>query len=131
MQRILFFYLVMLISCNSSTKQEQESRGILDPVIHEITGEVAPSASDQLPTTDSSVTFKVFRNETGEGFGYDIYIDGKRYVHQPNIPAVAGNRGFSTEADAQKTAAFVAYKIIHNIMPPSVSVEELDSIGIK
>ena len=52
-------------------------------------------------------------------------------VHQPNIPAVMGNRGFSTEEDAAKTADLVMYKLKNNIMPPSVSVSELDSIGIK
>ena len=128
----LLYILIFSIGCNSSTKKEQESRNITDPAIHEITGE--GSASTNLPLSDSSVTFKIFMNDATSGvngFGYDIYIDRKRYVHQPNIPAVAGNKGFSTEAAASKTAAFVCYKIQHNIMPPSLTPEELDSLGAK
>ena len=133
MFRITFLYIIyFLVSCTPSTKHEQEERDITAPVIKEITG--AGSASTDLPVSDSSVTVKVFSNEGDaqlKGYGYDIYIDGKRYVHQPHVPAVAGNRGFTTETDARKTAEYVAYKIQHNIMPPSISVEELDSLGIK
>ena len=129
----LFIYLGMFsTSCNSSTNQQQEARDITDPAIHEITGE--GSASTNLPLNDSSVTFKIFTNDAASGlsgFGYDIYIDEKRYVHQPQMPAVAGNKGFNTETAASKTAAFVCFKIQHNIMPPSVTVEELDSLGVK
>jgi hypothetical protein len=52
-------------------------------------------------------------------------------VHQPNIPAVMGNRGFASADDAAKTANLVAFKLKNNIMPPSVTTTELDSIGIK
>ncbi len=82
----------------------------------------------------NSVTVKTFANDSLlTGFGYDIYMDSsaKPTVHQPNIPAVAGNRGFSTEGDAKKTGEYVANKIKNNIMPPSVTVQELDSLGVK
>lgn len=133
MLRILFIYIILIfISCSTSTKHEQEERDITAPAVNEITG--AGAASTNLPVSDTSVTVKVFSNEGDaqlKGFGYDIYIDGKRYVHQPHIPAVAGSRGFATEADARKTAEFAAYKIQHNIMPPSISAQELDSLGVK
>ncbi len=64
------------------------------------------------------------------GYGYDIYIFDALYVHQPNVPAINGNRGFKTKEQAQKTGEMVAYKIKNNIMPPSVSVQELDSLGV-
>ena len=78
----------------------------------------------------------IFNNDTVKadkpikGFGYDIYKDDAVYIHQPHIPAVGGNNGFSTEAKAKKAAGFVAYKIEHNIMPPSVTPAELDSLGV-
>lgn len=64
------------------------------------------------------------------GYGYDIYIFDALYVHQPNVPAINGNRGFKTKEQAQKTGGLVAYKIKNNIMPPSVSIQELDSLGV-
>ena len=64
------------------------------------------------------------------GFGYDIYIFDALYVHQPNVPAINGNRGFKTKEQAQHAGDLVAYKIKNNIMPPSVSIQELDSLGV-
>ncbi len=92
-------------------------------------GEVRPA----MPVNAAAVTVKVFSaTENGTaGYGYDILMDGKLYVHQPHIPAVAGNRSFASEKDAGIAGELVAYKIRNNIMPPSVTVEELDSLGIK
>ena len=64
------------------------------------------------------------------GFGYDVYRNNILYVHQPHIPAVAGTKGFSTAENAKRAGEFVAYKIKHNIMPPSVNPHELDSLGV-
>ena len=64
------------------------------------------------------------------GYGYDIYIFDALYVHQPNVPAINGNRGFKTKEQAQQAGELVAYKIKNNIMPPSVSIQELDSLGV-
>ncbi|MEO7263715.1 MAG: DUF4907 domain-containing protein, partial [Ferruginibacter sp.] len=84
----------------------------------------------------ASLRIKIFNNDTArsnkpiKGFGYDIYIKDALYIHQPHIPAIAGNNGFSTEANAKKAAEFVLYKLDHNIMPPSVTPEQLDSLGV-
>ncbi|CAN5626761.1 hypothetical protein BH11BAC1_BH11BAC1_21810 [soil metagenome] len=64
------------------------------------------------------------------GFGYDVYLDHKLYVHQPHVPAVSGSKGFSSAANAKRTGEYIGYKIKHNIMPPSVSPHELDSLGV-
>jgi len=64
------------------------------------------------------------------GYGYDIYVNGKRYIHQETIPSVPGTKGFESEADALKAATLVRQKIENNIMPPSVTPEELDSLGV-
>jgi len=76
-----------------------------------------------------SISFTTFR--TGITFGYDIFLNGKLYIHQPNIPAVSGNAGFQTEENARKIAELVIVKIKHNIIPPTVIVNELDSLGVK
>ena len=83
------------------------------------------------PYADAQVEIRTFPNSPGlGGFGYDIYLNNEPYVHQPHVPAIAGNKGFSTPENAKRTGEFVAYKIKHNIMPPSVSPHELDSLGV-
>lgn len=91
---------------------------------------VAPDTSKN-PYKDAVVEIKTFTNEADlKGYGYDIYLNQKLYVHQPHVPAVAGSKGFSTPENAKRTGEFVAYKIRNNIMPPSVSPRELDSLGV-
>ncbi len=63
-------------------------------------------------------------------WGYDIYVDGRLYIRQPHIPAVNGIIGFKSEEDAMKTAELMIYKIEKNILPPSVDISELDSLGV-
>ncbi len=87
-------------------------------------------------TAFDSVRIFVFGNDTSKnsilssGFGYDIYVHGQLYIHQPGIPAISANKGFQTVNAAQKTADLVASKIRKNILPPSLSIPELDSLGL-
>ena len=64
------------------------------------------------------------------GWGYQILNNDKLYINQPHIPAVAGIKGFSDENKAQITANFMIYKLNNGIFPPTISVEELDSLGV-
>ena len=77
------------------------------------------------------IQIKTFQNTEVGGFGYDILMDGHMYVHQPTIPALPGNNGFATVELARKVAELVTYKIRHNILPPTLEVKELDSLGVK
>ncbi len=83
------------------------------------------------PYKDAKIDIKLIENKDANltGFGYDIFIYDAMYVHQPHIPAINGNRGFKTKEQATKAAEFVIYKIRNNIMPPSLTVEEFDSLG--
>jgi hypothetical protein len=63
-------------------------------------------------------------------FGYDILLYGKPFVHQPNIPGLPGNEGFTTKKKAQTVAEFVVKKIKNNEIPPTVAVEDLNSMGV-
>lgn len=82
------------------------------------------------PYENSEIVAETFENEKGNGFGYDILIDGHIYVHQPSVPAVGGNTGFKSKADAQTTANLVIGKIRAGILPPTVSTEELRNLGV-
>ena len=119
---ILLFFL---LSCNTSPETGKNNAG--DSVTAPVADSVKPTGTPPEHAT-GSVTISTFN--TSEGWGYDIYNNGKLYIHQTSIPAVSGNRGFETEEAAKKAGDFVAYKIQNNIMPPTVSVEELDSLGV-
>jgi len=77
----------------------------------------------------SDIQVKTFQVDD-KGWGYDIYMKNKLYIHQPHIPAVSGNNAFKNQADAEKTGNLVVNKIRNNIMPPSVTVKELDSLKV-
>ena len=83
-------------------------------------GNPAPAPSD--------VEVKTFSGSGG--WRYDIYIEGKKSIHQPMIPAVPGNQAFASEKDAQAAGSLMVYKIKHGIMPPAVSPAELDSMHV-
>jgi hypothetical protein len=64
------------------------------------------------------------------GFGYDIYVNHKLYIHQPHIPALSGERGFKSPEEATKVAELTITKLEKNILPPTVTTEELKQLGI-
>jgi hypothetical protein len=76
--------------------------------------------------------------QTAYGWGYIIYrshsdelnsSDKKIFIKQDFMPAVPGNQGFKSAADALLVGNLVIKKISSNQLP-SVSVKELDSLGL-
>ena len=72
----------------------------------------------------------VFKNDKMAGYGYDILNNGKPFIHQAFIPAVAGNAPFQTKKQARSVARLVRKKIKQGIMPPTVSIAELQALNI-
>lgn len=81
------------------------------------------------PYADAAISVNIIPS-FNQTFGYDIVIDGKTLVHQPHMPALPGIEGFSTRAKARKVAEFVAQKIRRNEMPPSVTLDDLNKMGV-
>mgnify|MGYP000190005185 CR=1 FL=1 len=71
---------------------------------------------------------EVFQIDTG--WGYKIYKNGKLYIEQRLIPAVNGHFLFETYEDAFQTGVFVMNRMSEQKGLPSVSIEELDSLGV-
>ncbi len=122
----------LLLSCGQETPKE-------DPVKATVPAAKSPSdtAKMQMPggnLQNNAIEVKTFQNRTTDNangtWGYDVYMDGKPYIHQPSVPAIAGIKGFRDEISAKKAGELMAFKIKHNIMPPSVTPHELDSMGI-
>jgi hypothetical protein len=129
------FFLFLFVSCSNTSDREQAGQpaapGSQPMTFEEKEREEmmkAASAPRENPYKDAVIEVKPFKDSLG--WGYDIFINKSQYVHQPHIPAVPGNRGFISEALAKKAGEFVAYKIRNNIMPPSVTPQELDSLGV-
>ena len=75
-------------------------------------------------------TYHIIPSE-GNTYGYDIFINNKLLIHQPNIPGMGGNKGFVKKSDAEKVAKLVIAKLEKGMMPPAVEKKELDSLKIK
>jgi hypothetical protein len=58
-------------------------------------------------------------------------VDGKKAIHQPIIPAIAGNNSFASQSDAQKTGDLAASKMKQTGARPTIHLHDLDSLGIK
>ena len=81
------------------------------------------------PYTNAEITIRIIPSANNT-FGYDILLNGRPLVHQPTIPGLPGTEGFTTRERAQIVAAFVAKKIRNNEMPPTVTIEDLNHMGV-
>ena len=98
------------------------------------TGNVAEPTSSADPdnaahASDGAYTFTVIDAPNGT-FGYDILHNGSLLVHQPGLPGQPGVEGCRSREQAERLASFVVSKITRGIMPPTVTTDELDSLGI-
>lgn len=89
----------------------------------------AENQPKQLESTNSQYTIKCFE-VSPNNWGYDIIENNQVIIHQPHIPAIAGNKGFKTKGDANITASFMVGKLQKGIMPPTISINDLDSLGV-
>lgn len=63
-------------------------------------------------------------------YGYDVYKGKKLLIHQPTVPAVPRNTGFTTKAAAEKVARKVVEKMKKGEALPTVTVDELKEMNI-
>lgn len=115
MKNILFIFVAFLIfSCENQKDTISEET----EVTTESTKSVEPEYS-VVTTQDSEY-----------GWGYQLFKDGKLIIDQKHVPAIQGKKGFSSKEDADLTANYILEKIKKGAFPPTVSVEELDSLGV-
>ena len=82
---------------------------------------------EELQHPKRTVDLKYF--ETEKGWGYDVFINGKRYIHQVHLPCECGGEGFSTKEKAMKAAEFLKSKIENYDRSLQISRAQLDSLG--
>jgi hypothetical protein len=102
-----------------------------------------PEAQTVLPPDTASATtvpvtagyrFEIFPNADSlgalHGFGYDIYLDDKKLIHQEGIPGEPGSDGFVSETEAGIIAALVIEKLGTGNGLPTLTHAELADRGI-
>lgn len=125
------FFVVSNYSCSNGYEQNnQEQVDVSSAGIVESTNPPQPPS-----ITSQSLELKTFEIKdtlSGKslGWGYDIYVDGKRNIHQPILPGVPGNQHFSSEKDATITGTFAVNKMKQTGGLPTITIKELDSLGV-
>ena len=76
---------------------------------------------------NSKLSYKIISSANGT-WGYDIYADGRKMIHQPSVPGMPGNEGFKTKVRAEKVAGLVITKIRKGEMPPTVEIKEMKKL---
>lgn len=118
-------------ACNNNSESENQKSANLTPASSDEANKIP-----QPPTINSQLlelkTFEVKDTTTEKslGWGYDIYIDGKRNIHQPIIPGIPGNNSFSSEEKAKITGTFAINKMKQTGGLPTITTKELDSLGV-
>ncbi len=130
-----FLLLLTLIAACTPTADknttEKSSEQALPNTATTSSAEPAASvtATPAMTAPKGTFSYQIIAGEQ-QTFGYDIYSDGKLFIHQPNIPGLPGNNGFKTKALAESIAQLVIKKITNGEMPPTVSVNELKKAGV-
>lgn len=76
-----------------------------------------------------NLTYQTY--QTDSGWGYRIFAaDTMLIIQQDVIPGIAGVSGFKTDEKAARTANFVISKLKSGVFPPTVSPQDLDSLGV-
>lgn len=65
--------------------------------------------------------------ESIHGWGYDILVNDKLFIHQELIPAVQGQTGFKTKTQAEQAARLIINKMERGQLP-TVTTFELEPI---
>lgn len=121
---IAFFGFICLTSCSSESNQNLET-AVPNTILAEDSSGLASSDEGE----NHLYTFETSENP-GLGWGYQIFDNGTLFINQPHIPAIQGNKGFTTKEKAEMTAQFAILKMEQGFVPPTISPEELDSLGV-
>lgn len=121
------FLFVLFYACGRNN-DSREAKLVPVPVQNENTSGPPSFSGAEMELKTYVVTDTV--NRKIQGWGYDIYIDGKRAIHQPIIPAIPGNNSFSSEEKARATGTYAINKMKQSGTLPTLTTKELDSLGV-
>ncbi len=79
--------------------------------------------------TGKTVTAEAIQLSPG-AWGYEVMVDGKRYIRQEMVPGIAGMHHFRNEADAVKVGALAVSKMQAGTSPFSITADELRALKV-
>ncbi len=77
-----------------------------------------------------SIKFRLETIKVDSGWGYAIFVDGKKLIIQKQIPVIEGIHAFKTQENAYNCAQRVIIKLISGEMPPSITRQDLIDMNI-
>jgi hypothetical protein len=86
------------------------------------------SSKYSVDNCNNNMSIKIKTFKVKKGWGFDILLNNQKYIHQPNIPAINGEIPFKTKKDALKIAELMKIKICNNIIPPTITIEEINNL---
>ncbi len=110
------FLLVCIFACSLSCQNQ------------EITGTTANSQKVLSASQSQNITYQIIAGSDNT-FGYDISVNGKKYIHQPFMPGLSGTLGFKSAEKAEKVALFLIGKMKKGETLPNISPTELHQVG--
>jgi hypothetical protein len=123
---IMIILLGNISGCSTAENGTKTAEVKTDSTLQKEAKATANSTSSQ---NTSAIKYEIKEGEN-HTFGYEISVDGTVMVKQPFIPAVSGKQGFVSKEEAEKVAQLIVKKVEKNIIPPAISIKELDSLHI-
>lgn len=117
-------WILTLLALTSCIEQPEIKKEPLAPAKVAI-----PIETPEKEVVKEGLSLKI-TNSQPTGFGFEILQGTSMLIIQPHIPAIQGIKGFETEEQAAVIGNYMIYKINNGIMPPSISVQDLDSLEI-
>lgn len=132
--RILGFFCFVFIygACMEPSKQHLPSSSSSDA---DSTRQSGLNGGMDRSVIAQAVSVVVFPNDSGssrksKGWGFDLFVDGQRLIHQPEVPVIGGATGFETADLAKRAGQRMAEKLQQGIMPPALDSSDLILIGM-
>ncbi len=102
----LLVTLLLFAACSGSRKQEEAGSAAAPPPVPELSFFVLPD---------------------GQGYGYEITLGSRVFIHQEVVPALEGNRRFRTREEARLVGAAVLERVKNNLSP-GLTREEVENL---
>lgn len=126
MKYVLYFLLIVFVSCKDKTQQDTKPLDTQSDLQREEKNPARPSSE-----TDSQNKFTADTFMLADGtIGYDIYKNGVRLIHQDRIPGLPGKRGFENITQATNVSQMVIEKLQKASTFPTISIDELKHCGV-
>lgn len=118
---VLIILILVFVSCEDAVPKKS-------PKNEDLTLTDKPKEAEK--REENSSVCEVRTVENSSGWGYEVWQNGAMVIKQEHIPAVQGIHAFSSQEQAQKAAEIIKAKIEQGIFPPTMSIAELQSIGV-